>query len=200
MENTMRCAQLERNTAETQIQLSLSLDGSGKSEIKTGSGFLDHMLVLFAKHSRMDLSIACNGDVWVDLHHTTEDIGIALGQALKKALGDKRGICRYGEQLLPMDEALILCALDLCGRGQYHSDVTLPAQRVGDFDTELAEEFFSALSRESGMALHIRQLAGRNTHHILEGMFKALGRALRKAVAMDAQFADDVPSTKGVLE
>ena len=196
----MRTAEITRNTAETQISLSLNIDGGGTAVVDTGCGFLDHMLTLFARHGRFDLSLRCIGDTAVDDHHTTEDVGIALGQAFAAALGEKRGIERYGSFLLPMDEALVRCAVDISGRSCLVYRLDIPAQKVGSFDTELAEEFFSALSRESGMALHIRQLAGRNTHHILEGMFKALGRALRKAVAMDAQFADDVPSTKGVLE
>lgn len=195
----MRKAEIKRKTAETDISLSLCLDGSGKSEIDTGCGFLDHMLTLFAKHGRFDLVVKCVGDVQVDYHHTTEDIGIALGEAFDKALGDKKGIVRYGSMTLPMDEALILTAVDLSGRSHLEYALELPAYKVGDFDTELTEEFWLGFVRNAKCTLHIRQLAGRNTHHIIEGTFKSAGRSLRQAVAIDKDFADDIPSTKGVL-
>ena len=195
----MRCATVKRTTAETDITLILNLDGTGKSEIKTGVGFFDHMLTLFAKHGRMDLTVSCSGDTWVDDHHSVEDIGIALGDALRQAIGDKRGINRYGSCILPMDEALILCALDLSGRSCLRYTADIPTEKVGTFDTELVEEFFQAFVRKSEMNLHIRQLDGTNSHHIIEGMFKALGRALRQAVAIDEAARDEIPSTKGVL-
>ncbi len=195
----MRETSLERNTAETQIKLRLNLDGNGVSEVDTGSGFLNHMLTLFARHSGFDLVLKCSGDTDVDDHHTTEDIGICLGRAVKEALGDFRGICRYGSTLLPMDEALILCALDISGRGGFYPELQIPCQKVGSFDTELCEEFFTAFSRESGVTLHLRQLAGKNTHHIIEGCFKAFAHALSMAVAFDEKNPDRVPSTKGVL-
>lgn len=195
----MRKAEIKRKTAETDISLSLCLDGSGKSEIDTGCGFLDHMLTLFAKHGRFDLVVKCIGDVQVDDHHTTEDIGIALGEAFDKALGDKKGIVRYGSMTLPMDESLILTAVDLSGRSHLEYALDLPAYKVGTFDTELTEEFWLGFVRNAKCTLHIRQLAGRNTHHIIEGTFKSAGRSLRQAVAIDKDFADDIPSTKGVL-
>lgn len=195
----MRKAEIKRKTAETDISLSLCLDGSGKSEIDTGCGFLDHMLTLFAKHGRFDLNVKCVGDVQVDDHHTTEDIGIALGEAFDKALGDKKGIVRYGSMTLPMDEALILTAVDLSGRGHLEYALEIPTQKVGTFDTELTEEFWLGFVRNAKCTLHIRQLAGRNSHHIIEGAFKSAGRSLRQAVAIDKDFADDIPSTKGVL-
>lgn len=195
----MREATITRNTAETQISLKLNLDGSGNSEIKTGVGFLDHMLVLFAKHGRFDLNISCNGDTWVDDHHSVEDVGIALGQALGEALGNKRGINRYGSQLLPMDESLVLCAVDLSGRDYLGYELPIPSQKIGSFDTELVEEFWLGFVRNAGCTLHLRLLTGSNSHHIAEGAFKAAGRALRQAVAVDPAFADDIPSTKGVL-
>ena len=195
----MRTAKIERNTAETQISLSLNLDGSGRSEIATGCGFLDHMLTLFARHGRFDLNVSCKGDTWVDDHHTVEDVGIALGQAFQLALGDKRGITRYGSQILPMDEALILTAVDLSGRGYLGYDLQIPTQKVGTFDTELVEEFWLGFIRNAECTLHIRQLAGTNSHHIIEGAFKSAGRSLRAAVAIEAEFADEIPSTKGVL-
>lgn len=194
-----RKSTITRNTTETQIKLTLSLDGAGKSTILTGSGFLDHMLTLLARHGRFDLSLACQGDTQVDYHHTTEDCGIALGQAFREALGDGRGITRYGSFLLPMDEALVLVALDISGRCHLSYDLTLPAQKVGDFDTELAEEFMLGLCRSLGLTLHIRQLAGQNTHHILEAAFKGLGRALAIAVSQDAKGQGEIPSSKGVL-
>ncbi|MCM1149805.1 MAG: imidazoleglycerol-phosphate dehydratase HisB [Butyricicoccus sp.] len=195
----MRTAEISRKTAETDIKLKLNLDGTGASSIDTGCGFLDHMLTLFAKHGRVDLDVACRGDTQVDYHHTTEDIGIALGTALDGALGDKRGVRRYGSMLLPMDEALVLCALDLSGRAHLTYALDIPTQKVGDFDTELAEEFFLALARCARLTLHLRQLSGTNSHHIIEAAFKALGRALRQAVETDPAAADEVPSTKGVL-
>ncbi len=195
----MRTAKVQRNTKETEILLSLNVDGRGEYSIDTGCGFLNHMLELFARHGRFDLSIRCCGDTQVDYHHTTEDIGIALGTAFAQALGDKRGICRYGSFLLPMDEALLLCALDISGRCCLNYEVQLPAAKVGDFDTELAEEFLLGMCRSMGLTLHLRQLSGRNTHHIIEAMFKALGRALSAACAVDQDFADEIPSTKGIL-
>ena len=195
----MREAKITRKTAETDIVLSLCLDGTGKSEIDSGCGFLDHMLTLFAKHGRFDLTLTCKGDTQVDDHHTVEDIGICLGAAFTQALGDKRGICRYGSQILPMDETLVLVALDLSGRAYLGYELKIPTEKVGTFDTELVEEFFLAFARSAACNLHIRQLAGKNSHHIIEGTFKALGRALRAAVAIDAQAAQEIPSTKGVL-
>lgn len=195
----MRSVQIDRTTAETKISLSLNLDGRGNSEINTGCGFMDHMLTLFAKHGGFDLTVSCEGDLHVDSHHTVEDIGICLGQAFSKALGDKKGICRYGSMILPMDEALILSAVDLSGRGHLEYGLTLPAAQIGNFDTELTEEFWLAFVRNSACTLHIQQLAGRNTHHIIEGCFKSVARSLRAAVAIDPDFADQIPSTKGVL-
>ena len=195
----MREASVARKTAETQIELTLNLDGTGKSTIASGVGFLDHMLTLFARHGRFDLTLSCQGDTWVDDHHSTEDIAIALGEALAQALGNKAGIIRYGSMLLPMDEALVLCAVDLSGRSCLRYAAELPASKVGTFDTELAEEFMAALTRSAGMTLHIRQLDGKNTHHIIEAMFKALGRALKEAVAICPEYQDEIPSTKGVL-
>ena len=195
----MRNAEIVRNTAETQITLTLDLDGTGKSEIRTGVGFLDHMLTLFAKHGRFDLTVSCSGDTWVDDHHTAEDVGIALGQAFKTALGDKKGITRYGNMILSMDEALILTAVDLSGRGYLGYDLQIPTQKVGTFDTELVEEFWLGFIRNAEATLHIRKLAGTNSHHIIEGAFKSVGRSLRAAVAIEAAFANEIPSTKGVL-
>lgn len=195
----MRTAEIIRNTAETQIKLSLTLEGSGSASIDTGCGFLDHMLTLFAKHGRFDLTLNCKGDTYVDDHHTVEDVGIALGQAFKEALGEKRGICRYGDTVLPMDEALILTAVDLSGRDYLGYALQIPTEKVGSFDTELVEEFWLGFVRNAQCALHIRQLAGANSHHIIEGAFKASGRALRQAVAVEPEFADEIPSTKGVL-
>ena len=195
----MRTAEIVRTTNETDINLTLALDGAGQSEIATGCGFLDHMLTLFAKHGRFDLSVACKGDTQVDYHHTVEDIGIALGRAFNEALGDKRGICRYGSFLLPMDEALIRCAVDLSGRCYLNYKAEVPAEKVGDFDTELAEEFFWGFVRASESTLHIRKLEGVNSHHIIEGVFKCAARALRQAVALDPACSDEIPSTKGVL-
>ena len=195
----MRTAEITRNTAETHIALKLDLDGTGNSEISTGCGFLDHMLVLFAKHGRFDLAVSCKGDTWVDDHHTVEDVGITLGEAFRRALGDKKGITRYGSQILPMDEALILTAVDLSGRSCLGYDLQIPTQKVGTFDTELVEEFWLGFVRNALCTLHIRQLAGTNSHHIIEGAFKSAGRSLRAAVAIEAAFADEIPSTKGVL-
>ena len=195
----MREATVTRKTAETDISLTLRVDGTGASEIRTGCGFLDHMLTLLARHGRMDLTLTCQGDTEVDDHHTVEDIGIALGQALAKALGDKRGICRYGDITLPMDETLMLAAVDLSGRGGLYADLRIPTEKVGSFDTQLCREFFIALAMNAGMTLHLRQLAGENSHHIIEAAFKATARALAKAVAIDPRFADDIPSTKGML-
>lgn len=195
----MRCIEIARKTGETDIKLALNLDGKGASEIASGCGFLDHMLTLFAKHAGYDLKVACKGDVEVDYHHTTEDIGIALGQAFLKALGDKRGIVRYGDIILPMDETLVMAAVDISGRDYLSVCLDIPTQKVGDFDTELCEEFFSAFVRESKITLHIKQLAGKNAHHIIEGVFKAVARALCAATKINPDRADEVPSTKGVL-
>lgn len=195
----MRTATIQRNTAETKIALALTLDGKGVSEVNTGCGFLDHMLTLFASHGRFDLQVSCKGDTQVDDHHTVEDIGIALGEAFTKALGDKRGITRYGSATIPMDEALLLCAVDLSGRCGLYSTLALPAAKIGSFDTELVEEFLLGFVRNAACTLHLQQLAGHNTHHIIEGAFKALARALRIAVRTDEAFADEIPSTKGVL-
>ena len=195
----MRRAEVIRKTAETDISLTLNLDGTGKSTVATGCGFLDHMLTLFARHGRFDLNISCVGDTYVDDHHTVEDIGIALGQAFAAALGDKKGVCRYGSQILPMDESLILTAVDLSGRGYLGYDLQIPTQKVGSFDTELVEEFWLGFIRNAECTLHISQLAGSNSHHIIEGAFKAVGRILRNAVAIDAAFSNEIPSTKGVL-
>ena len=195
----MRTATIIRKTAETDIDLTLTLDGTGKSEIASGCGFLDHMLTLFAKHGKFDLQLNCKGDTYVDDHHTVEDIGIALGQAFAQALGDKRGIYRYGDVALPMDETLILSAVDISGRDYLGFALEIPAQKVGTFDTELVEEFFLGFVRNAGMNLHIRQLAGSNSHHIIEGAFKSVARSLRAAVAIDPVAANEIPSTKGVL-
>ena len=195
----MRHSEVSRETAETAVKLSLELDGSGRSEIDTGVGFLDHMLTLLALHGGFDLAVSCKGDLNVDAHHSVEDIGICLGRAFAEALGDKRGITRYGQFLLPMDETLVLVACDLSGRDYLGWSVDLPAQRVGDFDTELGKEFFLAFVRACPMSLHIRQMAGENTHHILEAVFKGAGRALKMAVAPDEKHRDEIPSTKGVL-
>ena len=195
----MRQATIERKTRETDICLSLNIDGTGKAEIDTGVGFLNHMLELFAFHSGFDLTVRCKGDTWVDDHHSVEDIGIALGQALLEALGDKKGIARYGNFLLPMDEALVLVAIDLSGRDTLGYQVHLPAEKVGTFDTELVKEFMLGFTRNAKACLHFHQLAGENTHHIIEAMFKGLGRALRQAVAIDPKRAEETPSSKGVL-
>ena len=195
----MRSSDIKRKTAETDISLRLDIDGSGKGSISSGVGFLDHMLTLFSRHGRFDLDLTCKGDTYVDDHHSVEDIGIALGQAFKTALGDKRGICRYGDIILPMDEALILVSVDISGRGMLCFNASFQTEKIGTFDTQLVEEFFIAFASNSGITLHIRQLDGRNSHHIAEGMFKAVARALRKAVATDPNANDEIPSTKGVL-
>ena len=195
----MRNAEIARKTAETDIALRLELDGAGIGEIDSGVGFLDHMLTLFARHGRFDLTLRCRGDIRVDDHHTVEDIGICLGQAFGEALGEKRGIRRYGDVTLPMDETLILAAADISGRGGFYPDLRIPTQKVGTFDTELGAEFWAAFARESGITLHLRQLAGLNAHHILEGCFKAAARCLRAAVSLDPELAGEIPSTKGTL-
>lgn len=195
----MRKVEIARKTGETDILLTLDLDGTGKSTIESGCGFLDHMLTLFAKHSGFDLAVKCKGDVEVDYHHTTEDVGIALGKAFFSALGDKKGITRYGDTMLPMDETLIRSAVDISGRDYLAIDLDLPCAKVGDFDTELCEEFWLAFVRESKVTLHITQLAGKNAHHIIEGVFKSVARTLGKAAAIDVRRADEIPSTKGVL-
>ena len=194
-----RQAEIRRQTAETDVCVFLDLDETGTDSIQTGVGFLDHMLTLFARHGGFHLKVQCKGDTWVDDHHSTEDIGIALGDAMAKALGDKRGIRRYGSMILPMDESLILTAVDLSGRGLLCCDLPIPAQKVGTFDTELVEEFLRAFAHHAGCTLHVRELAGQNSHHIIEGTFKSLARSLRQAVSIDPERADAVPSTKGVL-
>lgn len=193
----MRTAQIERNTAETKISLTLTLEGNGKSEVKTGCGFLNHMLTLFATHGGFDLALTCQGDTWVDDHHTVEDVGICLGKAFSQALGDKRGIARYGNCILPMDEALILTAVDISGRSCLCNGLTFPTEKIGSFDTQLVQEFFLGFVRNFPISLHIRQLAGENSHHIAEGAFKSLARSLRAALVVQG---DRIPSTKGVLE
>ena len=207
----MRKSEIVRKTKETDISLSLDIDGSGVYDIKTGVGFFDHMLELFTRHGRFDMTVRCDGDTWVDSHHTVEDVGIVMGQAFKEALGDKKGIKRYGEMLLPMDEALILVALDISGRNYLGYDVEFASMKVtdgsnemrqmmvGSFDSELAEEFLMAFSREMGLTLHVKKLAGKNTHHIIEATFKGLARALAKACEIDERFKDEVPSTKDSL-
>ncbi len=195
----MRSATVKRSTAETEISLTLTLDGTGKSEIDSGCPFLDHMLTLFSRHSRFDLTLTCRGDTEVDDHHSTEDIGICLGLALKEALGEKRGIARYGQSLLPMDESLILSAVDLSGRSTLGYAVQIPSAKVGSFDTELCEEFFLAFVRKAELTLHIRQLSGTNSHHILEGIYKSVARSLREAVSLDEGMKGEIPSSKGVL-
>lgn len=192
-------AEITRRTAETDISLKLSLYGKGNSNINTGCGFLDHMLTLFSKHGRFDLDITCKGDTQVDFHHTAEDIGIVLGQAFKEALGDKKGITRYGNMILPMDEALILSAVDFSGRGYLGYDLQIPTEKVGVFDTELVEEFFLGFVRNAEITLHIKQLAGTNSHHIIEGAFKSVARSIKQAVKIDEEFKDEIMSTKGVL-
>ncbi len=195
----MRKAEIKRKTAETDIKLKLNLDGKGVAKINSGCGFLDHMLTLFAKHGSFDLEVKCVGDTFVDYHHTAEDIAICLGTAFKDALKDKKGIIRYGSTILPMDEALILTAVDLSGRSYFVKDLNITATKVGDFDTELLEEFLVAFSRTAECNLHIRQLSGSNAHHIIEGSFKSLARSLKQAVSIDANNKDNIPSTKGVL-
>ena len=195
----MRTSTINRQTAETDISLTLDLDGRGASKINSGCGFLDHMLTLFARHGRFDLALTCKGDTYVDDHHTVEDIGIVLGQAFAEALGNKKGICRYGSMILPMDESLILSAVDLSGRSYLRFDLDIPTQKVGSFDTELVKEFWLAFTRDAKCTLHLEKLAGENSHHIIEGAFKSVGRSLRQAVAIDKDFAEEIPSTKGVL-
>lgn len=195
----MRTVSLNRKTAETDISLSLNLDGTGKSTIETGCGFLDHMFTLFAKHARFDLDIKCKGDIQVDYHHSAEDIGICLGKAFSEALGDMKGIERYGDIILPMDETLILCATDISGRAHLEYDVEIPTEKIGDFDSELVEEFFLAFVRNANITLHFKKLNGKNSHHIAEGVFKAFGRTMAKAVKINEAFKDEIPSTKGVL-
>lgn len=195
----MRESNIVRKTAETDIQLFLNLDGSGKSTIATGCGFLDHMLTLFASHGRFDLTVSCVGDTYVDDHHTVEDVGICLGMAFAEALGDKRGITRYGSFYLPMDEALILSAVDISGRSYLGYRLDIPTEKIGTFDTELVEEFFLSFVRQCPMSLHIQKLAGKNSHHIAEGAFKSVARSMKAAVAIDTKAANEIPSTKGVL-
>ncbi len=195
----MRSYSTQRNTNETKIKLSLNIDGTGKSNIDTKCGFLDHMLTLFAKHSRFDLDVICNGDINVDYHHTAEDIAIVLGDAFNNCIGDAKGITRYGSMILPMDEALILCAVDVSGRALLNYKLQIHTQKVGDFDTELVEEFMTAFVRTAKINLHLKQLDGTNSHHIIEGAFKALARSLKEAVAIDEKFKDEIPSTKGIL-
>jgi len=195
----MRTAEIKRDTNETKITLTLNLDGSGISKISTGVGFLDHMLTLFARHGGFDLSVTCKGDVEVDDHHSTEDIGICLGSAFAEALGNMAGINRYGNIILPMDESLILCAADISGRSYLGYGLQIPTEKVGTFDTELVEEFFLAFTRKAGITLHFQQLAGTNSHHIIEGAFKAFGRVMKQAVTVDPSLGGQIPSTKGVL-
>lgn len=195
----MRTAEIKRKTAETDIVLSLNIDGKGESQIKSGCGFLDHMLTLFAKHGRFDITLTCNGDTYVDDHHTVEDIGIALGEAFSNALSDKRGIVRYGNMIIPMDESLIMSAVDLSGRSYLGYGLEIPSEKVGSFDTELVEEFWLAFVRKAECTLHVKQMAGTNSHHIIEGAFKSVARSLKQAVSIDSDFADEIPSTKGVL-
>ena len=195
----MRISKIRRETAETDIKLRINLDGTGDSSVKTGVGFLDHMMTLFSRHGRFDLNLECDGDTYVDDHHSVEDIGICLGKAFKKALGDMRGINRYGHIILPMDETLILCAVDISGRAHLSFEADFPTEKIGTFDTELVEEFFEAFVRSSNVTLHIKQLSGKNSHHIAEGIFKAFGRTMKTAVAIDKEFDDEIPSTKGVL-
>lgn len=195
----MRVASVERKTKETDIKLQINLDGTGESVVKTGCAFLDHMLTLFARHGKFDLEVSCQGDTDVDFHHTTEDVGICLGQAFKEALGDKKGIVRYGDAIVPMDETLILSAVDFSGRSFFVCDLNIKSPKVGDFDTELVDEFWLAFASNAGCTLHVRQLSGSNAHHIIEGIYKSVARSCRAAVAVDEKFADSVPSTKGVL-
>ena len=195
----MRKAETERKTKETEIVLSIDIDGKGRSEIETGIGFFDHMLTLFAMHGGFDLKIKCKGDLEVDGHHTVEDVGIALGEAFNKALGDKKGITRYGDKTVPMDEALNLAAVDISGRGYLNFDAFIPTEKIGEFDSELVEEFFTAFTRSAKITLHIVQMAGENSHHIAEGIFKAVARALREAVKVQPEFKEILPSTKGVI-
>jgi len=195
----MRTAEIKRKTAETNISLNLNIDGTGKSNIDTGCGFLNHMLTLFSKHSRFDLDVKCVGDIEVDYHHNVEDVAIVLGQAFLKAIGDKKGVVRYGSIILPMDEAVILSAVDLSGRAYLEYNLEIPTQRVGNFDTELVKEFWLAFIRNADVTLHIKQISGENSHHIIEGAFKSVARSLKQAVSVDKAFSDEIPSTKGVL-
>ncbi len=195
----MRSSEINRKTNETDISLKLNIDGSGKSTVSTGCGFFDHMLTLFSAHARFDLELVCKGDTYVDFHHTVEDVGIALGTAIKTTLADKRGITRYGSMLLPMDEALILSAVDISGRAHLEYDLSIPTEKVGEFDTELAQEFFISLVRNADITLHIKQISGTNSHHIIEGAFKSTARALKAAVAAEKGYEDEIPSTKGVI-
>lgn len=195
----MRTATINRKTKETDITLTLNLDGTGKSEINSGCGFLDHMLTLFAKHGRFDLTVTCKGDIEVDFHHTAEDIGITLGFAFKEALGEKKGIYRYGYMVLPMDEALIVTAVDFSGRAYLGYDMFIPAEKVGDFDTELVEEFWYGFVRNAECTLHIKELDGSNSHHIIEGAFKSAGHSIKDAVKINPDYEDEILSTKGVL-
>ena len=195
----MRTAEIKRKTNETDICLKLNLDGKGNSNIQSGCGFLDHMLTLFSKHARFDLELTCKGDVEVDYHHTAEDIGIALGDAFLKALGDKKGIVRYGNFLLPMDETLVMSAVDISGRSHLEYCAEVRAKRVGNFDTELVEEFFESFVRSAKITLHIVKMNGKNSHHVLEAVYKSVARSLKQAVAIEEEFKDEVPSTKGVL-
>ena len=195
----MRIGEINRKTSETVITTYLDLDGIGEADIDTGVGFFDHMMTLFSRHGRFDIRLSCDGDTYVDDHHSVEDIGICLGKAFKKALGDMRGINRYGHIILPMDETLILCAVDISGRAHLSFEADFPTEKIGTFDTELVEEFFEAFVRSSNVTLHIKQLSGKNSHHIAEGIFKAFGRTMKTAVAIDKEFDDEIPSTKGVL-
>ena len=195
----MRTAEINRKTNETDISLELNIDGKGESKIETGCGFLDHMLTLLSRHARFDITLNCKGDTYVDYHHTAEDIGIVLGKALSEALGDMKGITRYGSMLLPMDEALIMTAVDISGRPQLEYSLNIPAQKVGDFDTELVEEFFLGFVRNAKITLHINQISGSNSHHIIEGAFKSVARSLKAAVKIEKDYENEIPSTKGVL-
>lgn len=195
----MRIAEIVRKTAETNISLKLNIDGTGQSNINTGIGFLDHMLVLFSSHAKFDLDIHCDGDTYIDFHHSTEDIGICLGLAFQQLVEDKRGLHRYGSTILPMDEALILSAVDISGRSTLVYEVTIPSLKVGEFDTELVKEFWLALVRNFAISLHIRMLSGENSHHIIEGIFKSVARSLREALSLDKDYLDEIPSTKGIL-
>lgn len=195
----MRTSEINRFTNETRINILLELDGIGMSDIDTGVGFLDHMLSIFAKHGRFDITVKCEGDTFVDDHHSTEDIGICLGMAFKESLGDKKGIKRYGSAIIPMDEALILTAVDISGRDFLSCDLAIPTEKIGSFDTELVEEFLLGFVRNSGITLHVKELAGTNSHHIVEGMFKSLARSLRTAIEIEEKYKDEIPSTKGVL-
>ena len=195
----MRKSVIERKTTETQISIDLLIEGTGKHDIDTGCGFLDHMLQLFARHGRFDLTVRCNGDTQVDYHHTVEDIGIALGDAFAEALGNKAGIRRYADIILPMDEVLMLCAIDISGRGHLGFEVPIPTEKVGDMDTELTKEFFLGFVRRADVTLHFREFSGENSHHIIEACFKAFGRVMNEATSIDEEYQDEIPSTKGVL-